>query len=150
MKKESNYTIKQISSVETYIVRHPVLREGRPIEDCTFDNDDLETTLHFGLYTNNDLVGVATFLLNNNQLFSETIQYQLRGMGVLKSHQGFGFGDSLLQYGEQQIKLKKGTLIWFNARKIALGFYKKNNYQVIGDPFEITGYGTHYVMYKKL
>ena len=73
MKKESNYTIKQISSVETYIVRHPVLREGRPIEDCTFDNDDLETTLHFGLYTNNDLVGVATFLLNNNQLFSETI-----------------------------------------------------------------------------
>ena len=150
MKKESNYTIKQISSVKTYIVRHPVLREGRPIEDCAFDNDDLETTLHFGLYTNNDLVGVATFLLNNNQLFSETIQYQLRGMGVLKSHQGFGYGDSLLQYGEQQIKLKKGTLIWFNARKIALGFYKKNNYQVIGDPFEITGYGTHYVMFKKL
>jgi len=150
MKKESNYIIKQISSVEAYIVRHPVLREGRPIEDCAFDNDDLETTLHFGLYTNNVLVGVATFLLNNSRLFNKNNQYQLRGMGVLKSHQGFGYGDSLLQYGEQQIKLKKGTLIWFNARKIALGFYKKNNYQVIGDPFEITGYGTHYVMFKKL
>ncbi|MCB0447953.1 MAG: GNAT family N-acetyltransferase [Gelidibacter sp.] len=150
MSKKSNIIIKTIASKETYPVRHPVLREGRPIEDCKFEHDDLETTVHLGLYTNKTLVGVATFLLNNNSFFSEKRQYQLRGMAVLKSHQGFGYGDAILKYGEQLLKAKHTSLIWFNAREIAIGFYKKNGYQIIGGSFEITGVGTHYVMYKKL
>ena len=37
--------IKKISATETFLVRHPVLRAGKPIESCHFDGDDLETLL---------------------------------------------------------------------------------------------------------
>ena len=39
--------IKNISANETFLVRHPVLRAGKPIENCKFDGDELETTQHF-------------------------------------------------------------------------------------------------------
>ena len=64
--KDSKISIKLITAKDTYSVRHPVLRKGRPIEDCAFENDDLESTFHFGLFYNDTLVGVATFLKSNN------------------------------------------------------------------------------------
>lgn len=150
MSKTSDFVIKQISSSQTFPVRHPVLREGRPLEDCVFENDDLETTKHLGLYFQGNVVGVATFLKSRNPHFQEENQYQLRGMAVLKAFQGYGFGDEILNYGEQLLKQENVELLWFNARTIATGFYKKNNYNIIGESFEIAGVGTHYVMYKRL
>lgn len=42
--------IKKITSYETMIVRHPVLRQGKPIETCHFEGDDLSSTYHLGLF----------------------------------------------------------------------------------------------------
>lgn len=142
--------IKEINSLETYTVRHPVLREGRPIEDCRFDGDDLPTTFHLGLFFEDNLVGVASFMKNNHVLFSDAHQYQLRGMAVLKKHQGKQLGDILFQHGEKLLKDKNETLLWFNAREIAVNFYKRNGCNTIGERFEIKGIGTHYVMFKKI
>ncbi|MEO6346377.1 MAG: GNAT family N-acetyltransferase, partial [Aquaticitalea sp.] len=72
------------------------------------------------------------------------------GMAVLKEYQKHGFGDAILNYGEQLLKQENTELIWFNARTIATGFYQKNDYKIIGEPFEIIGVGTHYIMYKRL
>jgi GNAT superfamily N-acetyltransferase len=148
--QNSSVQIQLISSKETYVVRHPVLREGRPIESCHFEGDDLDTTFHLGLFLNKELVGVASFMKNNNVIFTEQHQYQLRGMAILKQHQGLGFGDQLLKHGEQLLKNKNTALLWFNAREIAIKFYKKNGHQILGNAFEIKGVGTHYVMFKKM
>ncbi len=142
--------VKQIKAVETYPVRHPVLRAGRPIADCEFSGDDLDTTIHLGLYHNNNLIGVSTFLKQDNVLFDATKQYQLRGMAILKTNQGKGHGATMIQHGEAILKAEGNDLIWFNAREIAVPFYKRNNYHVIGKSFEIPSVGTHFVMYKKL
>lgn len=142
--------IKEISSLETYSVRHPVLREGRPIEDCSFDGDDLSTTFHLGLFYEDVLVGVASFMKNNHALFLDDNQYQLRGMAVLKTYQGKQLGDILFLHGEKLLKTKNVTLLWFNAREIAVNFYNRNGCNTIGRPFEIKGIGTHYVMFKKI
>jgi GNAT superfamily N-acetyltransferase len=142
--------IKEISPLETYPVRHTVLREGRPIEDCRFDGDDLPTTFHLGLFYEDILVGVASFMENNHEFFSDEYQYQLRGMAVLKSHQGKQLGDILFQHGEKLLKDKNVSLLWFNAREIAVNFYRRNGSEIIGEPFEIKGIGTHYVMFKKI
>src|SRR5690606_34782629 len=98
MKNNSNsqYTIKRITAIDTYVVRHPMLRENKPIETCAFEGDLDENTLHLGLYYQSDLIGVATFIKNNNQLFRETNQYQLRGMSLLKPYQGKGLGKLLI------------------------------------------------------
>ncbi|WP_395049073.1 hypothetical protein [Flavobacterium sp.] len=50
--------IKKISFAETFSIKHPVLRKGKPMESCHFEGDNLETTQHFGLYLEQELVGV--------------------------------------------------------------------------------------------
>ena len=145
-----NFSIKKISSNETYPVRHPILRAGRPLEDCRFDHDDLETTFHLGLFEKNHLIGVATFLKNNSSSFPESNQYQLRGMAVLDHFQGKGLGAQLLNYAEAELKLSQTELLWFNARERAVPFYSKLGYKTTGNPFDIKGIGTHYLMFKKL
>ena len=101
--------IKEISSLETYSVRHPVLREGRPIEDCSFDGDDLSTTFHLGLFYEDVLVGVASFMKNNHVLFLDDNQYQLRGMAVLKTYQGKQLGDILFLHGTPPCSHQHGS-----------------------------------------
>ena len=140
--------IKKITAFETIIVRHPVLRPGRPIESCHFDGDDLPTTSHFGLFLENQLAGVISAFKAQNKLFSEENQYQIRGMAVLSEFQKKGFGEALLEYCENEIRLKSGNLIWFNARETAIGFYEKSGYEILGDPFEIPDVGPHYILFK--
>lgn len=142
--------IKKITAFETIIVRHPVLRPGRPIESCHFEGDDLPTTCHFGLCFENELVGVISAFKAKNKLFSEENQFQIRGMAVLVQFQKRGFGEALLNYCENEIRLKKGELIWFNARETAVGFYKKSGYEVVGERFEIPDVGPHYILFKKI
>ncbi|GAA4886333.1 GNAT family N-acetyltransferase [Flaviramulus aquimarinus] len=148
--KTSNYNIKPINSEEAYKVRHPVLREGKPIESCVFDGDDFETTIHLGLYYKTKLVGVCSFLKNNHDAISETAQYQLRGMAVLEKYQGKGLGNSILDYGENLLKKKDSQIIWCNAREVAVYFYQKCGYSIIGQPFNIKYIGMHYIMQKKI
>ena len=112
--------------------------------------DDLESTLHFGIFDQENILGVASFFLNNHPSLAHTKQYQLRGMAVLKPFQGKGLGQLILQHGEAILKHNQTDIIWCNARKIALEFYKKNDYQNSGEPFEIKDIGVHYMMYKPL
>ena len=145
-----SYTIKHISADETYKVRQPVLRYGKPIESCVFDGDDLDTTCHLGIYTANKLVGVCSFFKNNHKLLSEVWQYQLRGMAILDEYQGLGLGSTILTHGETLLKNQNTQIVWCNARENATIFYKKNGYKIIGDFFDIEDIGLHHSMYKTL
>lgn len=142
--------IQKITAVETFPVRHPVLRGGKPIESCRFDGDELDTTTHFGLFLHNDLIGVISIFENKNSLFNAAKQFQIRGMAVLEVHQKKGFGADLVNYAERFIDTQNGNLIWFNARKNAVDFYEKLGYQIIGNAFEIEGVGTHFVLFKEI
>lgn len=148
--KQQNYSVKQITATETYVVRHPVLRAGKPIESCVFNGDDLETTYHFGIHDGNNLIGVASFLKNSHANFEEVKQYQLRGMAILKAYQGMGIGHELLKHCDAFLIKKDVELIWCNAREIAVNFYKKNGFSVIGSPFNIKDIGPHFTMKKPL
>ncbi|PZO22294.1 MAG: GNAT family N-acetyltransferase, partial [Flavobacteriaceae bacterium] len=61
-----------------------------------------------------------------------------------------GFGEALVKHAENDVRARGGKIIWFNAREVAVGFYKKLGYEIIGEPFDIADIGKHYVMYKKL
>ncbi|HLT54012.1 MAG TPA: GNAT family N-acetyltransferase [Flavobacteriaceae bacterium] len=144
------FDIKFITAEETFKVRQPVLRAGRPLKDCEFDGDNLPSTFHLGLFHKNELTGVATFIKNSNSYFEEQLQYQLRGMAVLKEFQGLSYGKALLNFGENHLKTINIPLLWFNAREIAVPFYKKSGYEIFGSSFLIDHIGLHYSMYKKL
>ncbi len=146
---ENNIQIKAISAKATIKVRQPILRTGLPIETCVFEGDELTSTLHLGAYINNQLVGVVTYLKNNTTTFGAKHQYQLRGMAVLSNFQKKGIGKLLIEKGEQILTNKNAQLIWCNARIVAVSFYQKNEFKIIGNPFDIPGVGAHYMMYKK-
>jgi ribosomal protein S18 acetylase RimI-like enzyme len=143
-------TIKEIPSQETYAVRQPVLRQGKPIESCIFEGDDLPTTHHFGLFEKEKLTGIISLFKQINTIFAAENQAQIRGMAVLENHQKKGFGEALVKHCENYCQSQNVDLIWFNARTAAVGFYKKMNYQVAGEPFYIKDVGEHYLMFKQL
>ena len=142
--------VKKITVADTYSVRQEVLRKGKPIETCHFDGDYLDTTNHFGIFNNEDLIGVVSVYKTNTILFSEKTQFQIRGMAVLENFQGKGFGEQLLKVAEDFCWEEKAAVIWFNAREKAVSFYRKSGYETIGDAFDIPDVGTHFVMFKKI
>ena len=142
--------IVQITALETFLVRHPVLRNGKPIESCHFDGDDLVSTKHFGLFDNGILAGVISVFEKSFAAFTNQTQFQIRGMAVLENFRKRGFGEQLVLEVEQYVRTQNGELIWFNARENAVNFYSNLGYQIIGDAFEIKDIGLHYRMFKNL
>ena len=140
--------IKNIDYKKTFEVRHPVLRQGKSVESCCFDGDDLKTTLHFGLFINDRLIGVVSVFENKCSIFNQENQFQIRGMAVLKEFQKKSFGEQLILHVEDFMKQKNISLIWFNAREIAVPFYKKMGYKIVSNSFLIENIGTHFVMVK--
>ncbi|MFE3866899.1 GNAT family N-acetyltransferase [Flavobacterium sp. LS2P90] len=142
--------IKEITAKETFSVRHPVLRAGKPKETCHFDGDNFESTVHFGLFLEQELKGVISLFKNITDLFAENIQYQIKGMAVLENYRKKGLIEALILHCEKYCITRNANLIWFNARKDAVGFYQKMAYQKKGMPFEIENIGEHVVMFKNL
>ncbi len=142
--------IRQIDALQTYPVRHAVLRPGKPVESCRFDGDSAPATVHFGYYEHNQLLAIASLFAVDNPCFEHRAQLQLRGMAVLPDQQKKGIGEQLIRHAESVAQQKNFELIWFNAREVAIGFYQKLGYVTWGGPFLIEGIGTHYMMFKKL
>jgi GNAT superfamily N-acetyltransferase len=143
------FVVKKITALETYSVRHQVLRKGKPIETCAFIGDDEAATTHFGLFKNEKLIGVVSVFKTKNELFDAESQFQIRGMAVLEEFQNQGFGTQLLTVAEKFCTEENTAILWFNAREKAVSFYKKLGFEIIGDSFEINTIGTHFVMLKR-
>ncbi|WP_029035242.1 GNAT family N-acetyltransferase [Salinimicrobium terrae] len=141
--------IQQISAEETYRTRQQVLRPGRPLRECFFEGDLEAETIHLGYFDEDNLMGVATYVPRKNGIFDAPFQYQLRGMAVLPEFRKKRIGENLLLEGEKILKQKNpGVLLWFNAREVAVDFYKKYGYKTIGSSFMIPNVCVHIVMYK--
>lgn len=143
-------TLLEITADETLTVRQAVLRIGMPLESCLFDGDELDSTKHFGYFINNKLTAIVSIFKNNNSNFNLQNQFQIRGMAVLKKYQKCGIGKKLLLHSEIFCKSQNASIIWFNARESATGFYESMKYKKVGNAFEIKNIGTHFVMKKEL
>lgn len=143
------FIIKKITAFETYTVRQEVLRKGKPIETCYFNGDNDSTTTHFGLFEDENIIGVVSVYKTNSLLFTDEIQYQIRGMAVLENFQNKGYGEQILKAAEKFCWEEKANLIWFNAREKAVSFYSKLKYKIVGNSFDIPDVGIHFVMFKR-
>lgn len=143
-------TIKEIDIEKVYPVRNLVLRRGKPIESCHFLDDEKVSTKHFGVVLDKKIIAVVSVFEQNNSLFIEKKQFQIRGMAVLDQFQQQGLGKLLIEKVEAYCKKNKANLIWFNARENACKFYQKLNYTITGKPFDIKNIGLHYIMFKKI
>jgi predicted GNAT family N-acyltransferase len=141
--------VKKITYLDTFPIRSAVLRQGKPIETCFFLEDDANDTIHFGLFYEKKLIGVASVFKVNHKNFIQKNQFQLRGMAILSEYQGMGFGNIVLEEVCKFVITNKVEVLWFNARKNAVKFYQNFGFSIHGDSFEIPEIGTHFLMFKR-
>lgn len=141
--------VREIQAKETYAVRHPVLRPNQGIETCDYPGDHDEMTFHLGAFVDNKLVGIASFYEEAFEDFQEEKQYRLRGMATLPGYRGMQIGAQLIHAAEALLRERSTSIWWCNARKNAIGFYKKLGLAIYGEEFEIEGIGPHKVMVRK-
>lgn len=142
--------VHSITTAETWPLRLSVLRPNRPLAAAEFPGDDLPTTKHFGAFRREELVGIASLFAAEMPEQPGVAAIQLRGMATAPEVRGQGFGRALvlgcLNYGQAQ----RVQIFWFNARLVALGFYGKLGFELIGDEFEVPDVGPHFRMWRRL
>lgn len=141
--------VRVIKAVETYQIRIEVLRNGVP-ENFHFQGDEAIDSFHLGAFQDNSCIGISTFIRNNHSLLSKEAAYQLRGMAILPKYQKQGVGKKILIESYKYLAEHTCQILWCNAREIAVNFYKKSGFAIIGEPFNIPKIGLHYIMYKRL
>ena len=142
--------IKKVSAQQIRILRHKVLRQGKPFSTTTYQRDNYKETFHLAFMKDSEPISCATFYPEKSSLISSTKAYRLRGMATLEEHRKKGYGKKIMSKAIEEIKKRKGNFLWCNARLIAVEFYKKTGFSSIGEQFNISDIGPHYFMYKKL
>ncbi len=140
--------IKIIKAEETYAIRKEVLRKNIELP-FIFKGDLDKDTFHLGILLDHKLIGIVSFMKSVCKDLKGN-QYQLRGMATLDQFQGKGYGQQLIKFGSEVLKEKQMGLVWCNARVVAVNFYKKAGFKIIGKEFYIPKIGDHFVMFKKL
>ena len=142
--------IIRIHTQQTLPLRKKVLKPFLTEDECINPGDDLSTTYHFGLLVQGKLISVSTFLQEGHSDFSFHMPYRLRGMATDDDCRGQGFGQLLLNHGQNFLTTQGCDFLWFNARIKAFPFYEKLGFSYHGPLFEMKDIGPHKVMYKVL
>lgn len=150
--------IRALSAAETRPLRSEVLRPGQPPASLVYPGDDVPGSFHAGAVVDGDIVGIATVypepmpLDVDMRLPDPTLDpsnaFRLRGMATRATLQGSGLGRAVLMRCIDHARASGAEVLWCNARVSALGFYQRLGFETIGDAFDITGIGPHFVMWK--
>jgi len=140
-----------IPSQLTYPLRLEVLWQHKnSLDECKLDIDDLPTTFHVGAFKDGEVVSIGTFLIQKNEKFKEQKQYRLRAMATSPKVRGENFGKMIIDFAVKELKNRSIEILWCDARKIALEFYEKMGFSVIGDYYDVPKIGPHKLMYYHL
>jgi thiamine transport system ATP-binding protein len=120
---------------DTHDLRRRVLRATMPSADVTFDGDDLPTTVHLGITSDESVLAVSTWVRAPFPARPDASAVQLRGMATDPTMQGRGLGAMLLDAGVRRACASGAALVWARARSTALDFYLRHGFDVVGDEF---------------
>lgn len=157
--------VEIISPVETYEIRHTVLRSGFPRCSVHYEQDLTEGAFHLGVFEQDTLICIGSFYktpklnsfireliekdLHRNQVPPNEIIYQLRGMATLPEFRNLGAGSLLIYTAKKILQTQKADILWCNARQVAFSFYRRLGLKEVGEFFN-TYSVPHKVMYKQL
>ena len=142
--------IRKLDQESMIPLRHMVLRKNQPIETCYYPEDLDDGVFHLGAMQGEQVIAIASFYPQSCPSINATSAYRLRGMASHPDWRGKGVALQLLQSGINECKSLAADLLWFNARTEAVGFYKRLNFDIKGEEFDIPQIGPHYLMYRHL
>ena len=142
--------VDEVAPEVTYALRAAVLRpDGGEI---TWAGDEDPATFHLAARTpDGRVVGVVRFSPAPCPWRPlATAPWQLRGMATDPAVRGGGAGRALLAEGLARVAARGGDLVWCDARVSAAGFYERQGFAVVTEPFDKPGIGPHVGMLVEL
>lgn len=136
--------LRRVTAADVRPVRRSVLRPGAGDDELAYPGDDDPAAGHFGAYLGGEPAGIASVF--PQEYDGVPTAWRLRGMATTPAARGTGLGGLLLEACVDHVREAGGTLLWCNARTPARGFYERYGFEVVGEEFEITDIGPHYVM----
>ena len=130
-------------------LRREVLRAGMTNQSVEFDGDEEPDTFHLAAFDpSGRVLATSTWLRRDHPRSTGPRTYQLRGMATTVDQQSRGLGARLIDEGLARLHQRQVDVVWANARDAALDFYRRQNFEVIGDGFveSVTGLPHHVVM----
>ena len=136
-------TVDEVSAETTYALRRAVLRPHGG--DITWAGDEDPATFHLAARTaDGAVVGVVRFSPAPCPWRDDAAApWQLRGMATDPAVRGSGAGRALLAEGLARVAARGGDLVWCDARVGAAGFYERQGFVVVSEPFDKPGIGPH-------
>ena len=142
---------KQITAEQTRDLRHRVLWPHKDrMEECMIDIDHGEDAIHLGTFDGDRIVSVLSLFEMSSPKLDFERQYRLRVMGTDPEYGGLGAGKLIVELAKEVIREKSYDIIWCYARKVALGFYDRLGFKIIGDWYDVPEIGLHKTMFFKL
>jgi GNAT superfamily N-acetyltransferase len=142
--------IQTIPAAVTLPLRQIVLRPRRSTRQCQYQGDHDQYTHHFGAFSSDNLVGVASILRESPPKKKNPNSWRLRGMAVLGHAQGIGVGEKLLRACLKHVIVQDGVDLWCYSRISALPFYEKLGFKRKGKVFNFPHVGPVLFMLKSL
>ena len=137
--------VARVEAVPAAVVRPlrmAVLRPGQPAESAVYPDDDGPDTVHLAAMVAGRVVATASLSRENG--------WRLRGMATDPSVRGQGYGRAVLRAALQEVARRGGSEVWCNARMAAVGFYRREGFEVVSEEFDVAGIGPHVVMTRQL
>lgn len=147
----STYEFKQVLHTETWPLRAAVLwPEKSAGPSCELPSDTAEGTLHFGAFRGADLVSIASFSRQSHTALPDQICYRLRAMATSEAHRQSGAGRMVIDGAMRTLGGMEVEGVWADARHVALGFYARLGWDVVGPTYEVPLRGPHRLVWRRI
>jgi GNAT superfamily N-acetyltransferase len=119
----SEFRVTTVEAPVLYDLRRRILRGNDPEVSVAFELDAEPTARHYAGLLDERVVVSASFFPALAPIRPELVSYQLRFMAVDAEVQGRGYGATVLEVAEGDLRELGAEQLWANARDSALGFY---------------------------
>ena len=154
-------TVRRVPAAIVRPLRTAILRPTWADRLATYDQDET-VAVHVASYLDGDdaVHGVGTIYAeappdDNRDAIPETAyadgaSWRLRGMATSEAARGAGLGRLVLEECFAVVRERGGSVLWCNARLVAVPFYARLGMGAVGPEFDIPGIGPHYVMWREV
>ena len=152
--------IKLSRTDEVLSLRQVLLRPHQTMAECVYSCDHAEEARHFSAFDGDKQVGIVSVypeqlisVPGEHDLvaFDNKIGWRIRAMAVLPEYRKQGVGRLLMTALKEYVWGRPDAhdhYIWCNARVVALEFYKRQGFNILGEEFELPVIGPDCGMYK--
>jgi ribosomal protein S18 acetylase RimI-like enzyme len=144
------FEIKPIQAEHTYALRQKVLMPDYSIEECGYQKDFDEDTLHIGAFKEEELIGTASFFKETHEKIKGKHAYRLRGLAIDPEHRNQLRGQTLLLLAENKLSQLEAETLWCTTLVNNVEYYQHLGFKETDFRFHVPSKGLNVLMVKSL